>query len=119
MDSSGVAISIDTDAAEQTDAAAVVAASQALAVKNATYLGSILFNRGVSGTRIVAKGTLKEISGHQFVGYGASADLYPDTYMTAACSIGLTRSEVDTFITRLERAIGEYTRQMKRSKGKR
>ena len=79
-----------------------------------TYLGSMLFTRNVSGTRVVKPGKTQKISGFEFDGYGSSTDAYPCAYMTAACSIGVTREEVDLFFARLDKTMAEF--QKKRSK---
>ena len=78
-----------------------------------TYFGSLLFSRGVSGTRyvvrgvpwwlvgsvrpalcyfnrVVARGASKTIGPFSFVGYGSHCDDYGSHYMTAAASVSLT-----------------------------
>jgi O-phospho-L-seryl-tRNASec:L-selenocysteinyl-tRNA synthase len=76
-----------------------------------SYFGSMLFTRCVSGTRAVPVGETKVICGHQFRGYGSSTDEYPSSYLTAACAIGLTRSEMDEFFVRLEKCFDDYFRR--------
>ncbi|CAM9099351.1 unnamed protein product [Chrysoparadoxa australica] len=70
-----------------------------------SFLGSMLFIRGVSGTRVVVKGAPKEISGYVFQSYGSSIDGYPHSYLTAACALGLDREGIDKFIQRLDQCI--------------
>ena len=77
----------------------------------ATYLGSMLFSRGVSGTRVVAPGERRAVGPLSFVGYGASCDDYGCAYLTAAAGIGMTEADVDDFAERLESTIREYRRQ--------
>jgi O-phospho-L-seryl-tRNASec:L-selenocysteinyl-tRNA synthase len=77
----------------------------------ATYLGSMLFSRGVSGTRVVAPGERRAVGPLSFVGYGASCDDYGCAYLTAAAGIGMTEADVDDFAERLESTIRDYRRQ--------
>ena len=83
---------------------------------SATFFGSMLFQRGVSGTRIVNTNDTKLINGHEFKGWGASTSSFGNVYFTAACSIGLDESEINVFLKRLRKAFGEF--QKKRNKKK-
>jgi O-phospho-L-seryl-tRNASec:L-selenocysteinyl-tRNA synthase len=76
-----------------------------------TYLGSMLFARGVSGTRIVNKNEAKSIEGYRFRGYGSQCNEYPHAYLTAAAAIGMTSDDVTTYIDRLKRCIIEFKKQ--------
>lgn len=75
--------------------------------KQISYFGSMLFKRCVSGTRVVPRGEVKQIGGEEFVGFGSSTDFYPHAYMTAACAIGVSRSELTEFFSRLEKTMKE------------
>lgn len=77
-----------------------------------TYFGSMLFSRGVSGTRVVKPGVKKEVCGISFDGYGAHTDAYPHAYFTAAAAIGLTEAEVDAFVERLDKTVRELRKQL-------
>jgi O-phospho-L-seryl-tRNASec:L-selenocysteinyl-tRNA synthase len=79
--------------------------------KNISYFGAMLFNRCVSGTRVVPRGQLKVMSGQDFDGFGSSHHDYPNAYMTAACAIGVTRPEVDEFFTRLDKTMKEFKKK--------
>jgi len=81
---------------------------------DATYLGSMLFTRCISGTRVVRKGEVKTICGIEFQGFGSSIDNYSHTYLTAACAIGLRREEIDRFIEVLHKTMASF--QQKKSK---
>jgi O-phospho-L-seryl-tRNASec:L-selenocysteinyl-tRNA synthase len=70
--------------------------------------GAMLFSRCVSGTRVVPRGGQKTISGHDFIGFGSSLDDYPHAYVTAACAIGVSKSEVDEFFVRLDKTFKEF-----------
>ncbi|XP_033100355.1 O-phosphoseryl-tRNA(Sec) selenium transferase-like [Anneissia japonica] len=76
--------------------------------KPITHFGSMLFKRNVSGTRVVSKGTSKEIGGITFMNYGSHSDNYPYTYITAAAAIGMTCQDVDLFIKRLQKVIAKW-----------
>eukprot|EP00823_Brevimastigomonas_motovehiculus_P006829 TRINITY_DN57_c1_g1_i2.p1 TRINITY_DN57_c1_g1~~TRINITY_DN57_c1_g1_i2.p1 ORF type:complete len:390 (+),score=81.25 TRINITY_DN57_c1_g1_i2:79-1248(+) len=80
-----------------------------------TYFGSMLFSRCVSGTRTVWPGDGKVTkvggTGLSFTSYGAHFTNYPVPYMTAACSIGMRKSDIDTFIERLEQSIIDFRKQ--------
>mmetsp|Transcript_3452 Transcript_3452/g.5757 ORF Transcript_3452/g.5757 Transcript_3452/m.5757 type:complete len:491 (-) Transcript_3452:694-2166(-) len=82
--------------------------------KDISYFGAMLFNRCVSGTRIVPRGQLKVINGQDFDGFGSSHHNYPCAYMTAACAIGVTRSEVDEFFTRLDKTMKEFKKKSRK-----
>ncbi|CAL1529704.1 unnamed protein product [Lymnaea stagnalis] len=73
--------------------------------EKATEIGSMLFTRFVSGTRVVAPGKDSEVSGHVFKNFGSHSDNYPTAYLTAAAAIGITKSDVDLFIGRLEKVL--------------
>jgi len=68
-----------------------------------SFIGSMLFQRNVSGCRVVVPlGKTTPIGGCDFVNWGAHHGAYPVPYFTAACSIGLTASEIDLFMERLD-----------------
>lgn len=75
--------------------------------KVATELGSMLFTRCISGTRVVAQGSVKEIEGYSFQGYGSHCDNYPYSYLTAAAAIGMTSHDIELFIKRLDKVMKE------------
>lgn len=66
-----------------------------------TFLGSMLFSRFVSGTRVVARGKSQEVAGCSFQGFGAHFDAYPHDYLTMAVALGTIERDVDEFISRL------------------
>ena len=70
---------------------------------DSTELGSMLFKRCISGTRVVAiNGKSKSIGGFQFKNWGSHTDYYPLSYITAAAAIGVTKEDVNAFIKKLE-----------------
>lgn len=94
------------------------------APRDISFLGSMLFTRCVSGTRVVVPSTFtadagsakdptaKSIGPLTFPGYGSHADAYgPGPYLTAACAIGVTKEEVDEFLRRLDKALGDFSRR--------
>lgn len=76
--------------------------------KDISYFGAMLFQRCVSGTRVVPRHETKEIGGQVFQGYGSSVEGYPHAYMTAACAIGVSRAEVKEFLLRLDKTLKEF-----------
>jgi len=73
-----------------------------------TYLGSMLFTRSVSGTRVVPRGKTSNICGIAYEGFGSSHPAYPHSYMTAAAAIGGTRAEVDRFVETLDKTMAAF-----------
>ncbi|KAK7110099.1 hypothetical protein V1264_014027 [Littorina saxatilis] len=75
--------------------------------KLATEIGSMLFTRFVSGTRVVAPGKENTIGGYTFQNFGAHCNSYPTAYLTAAAAVGMTKADVDTFISRLTKVLAK------------
>uniref|UniRef100_A0A1A9WPR3 O-phosphoseryl-tRNA(Sec) selenium transferase n=1 Tax=Glossina brevipalpis TaxID=37001 RepID=A0A1A9WPR3_9MUSC len=73
-----------------------------LPTEEATKLGSMLFTRGISGTRIVTKACNKIVDGFEFIDWGSHENNLDCAYLTAAVSIGLQLSEIDAFIQKLQ-----------------
>lgn len=73
-----------------------------------TFLGSMLFNRCVSGTRVVARGKRQEVGGLSFAGYGAHTDAYPCDYLTVAAALGTSQADLEEFLLRLGRVFAEF-----------
>lgn len=76
----------------------------------ATYFGSYLFSRRVSGVRVVDK-TAKEqlVGGISFANYGSHSNNYPSLpYFTAAASIGQTKEEIAVFLEKLDDAFKKF-----------
>ncbi|XP_065182826.1 O-phosphoseryl-tRNA(Sec) selenium transferase-like [Sycon ciliatum] len=76
-----------------------------------TELGSMLFKRSVSGTRVIAPGSSKEIGPHTFSNWGAHHDHLPFAYMTAAAAIGMTTDEVSSFLSRLDKTLTKWKKK--------
>ena len=69
-----------------------------------SFLGSMLFQRNVSGCRVVPKSSkVTNINGYDFVGWGAHTTDYPHSYLTAACAVGATESDVVSFLERFSK----------------
>jgi O-phospho-L-seryl-tRNASec:L-selenocysteinyl-tRNA synthase len=79
--------------------------------RDLTRLGSMLFSRCVSGTRIVPRLVMSQIGTHMFVGFGSSCHDYPHAYLTAACALGLGEAEMKEFFDRLEKTLREFKRK--------
>lgn len=72
------------------------------------YIGSMLFSRGCSGSRVVTPKTTKSIGQVSFPSYGAHLTDYPCAYITVAASVGVTKEEIDTFTQRLDKTLKEF-----------
>eukprot|EP00892_Ulva_mutabilis_P011597 jgi/Ulvmu1/880/UM100_0033.1 len=69
----------------------------------ATVLGALLWQRHVSGVRVVRRGVRQTVAGVPFDGYGSSSDEYGHDYLTAAAALGETREDVDRFVAKLRK----------------
>ena len=89
-------------------------------------LGSMLFLRCVSGSRVITGVDVKDVHGHKFegmiwldfsdvsikhdfccAGWGSHHSSYPVPYLTAAAAIGMRRQDVELFVHRLDKALGK------------
>nr|XP_022338126.1 O-phosphoseryl-tRNA(Sec) selenium transferase-like isoform X2 [Crassostrea virginica]XP_022338127.1 O-phosphoseryl-tRNA(Sec) selenium transferase-like isoform X2 [Crassostrea virginica]XP_022338128.1 O-phosphoseryl-tRNA(Sec) selenium transferase-like isoform X2 [Crassostrea virginica] len=79
--------------------------------ENVTELGSKLFTRLVSGTRVIpSDGKKSEICGQTFSSFGAHCNEYGTPYLTAAAAIGMTSRDIDLFISRLDKVMSKCTK---------
>lgn len=69
----------------------------------ATVLGALMWQRHVSGVRVVCRGKRQTVGGVPFEGYGSSCDAYGHDYLTAAAALGGTREDVDRFVAKLRK----------------
>lgn len=77
--------------------------------ESVSFLGSMLFQRNVSGCRVVERSdSVTDINGIEFISWGSHIANYPSSYFTAACSIGLTEGEIVLFIDRLQKTWKKY-----------
>ena len=77
----------------------------------ATRLGSMLFTRGVSGTRVVTGVALKAVEGVEFRGWGGQNEQCTLPYLTAAAAIGVTEQDIERFLARLDKVLGKVAGQ--------
>jgi len=88
-------------------------------LQKVSFLGSMLYQKRVMGSRVIGKSNEKDVCGIKFRNYGSSIDDYPDLpYMTAACSIGLTKQEIDWFLARLADSFDEIEKLHNKSAAK-
>lgn len=76
-----------------------------------TFLGSKLFSKCVSGTRVIARHKHQKVAGYDFEGYGSHCDDYGHCYLTAAAALGATMPEVDEFLRRLDTCMKQFSKQ--------
>lgn len=70
-----------------------------------SMIGSMLFTRGVSGCRVISTESMS-IDGHKFQGWGSHITHSNNTlYMTAAAGLGITKSDIDGFIDKLDKVL--------------
>lgn len=77
-----------------------------------SYLGSMLFKRLVSGSRVVTGGESSTIGGVSFEGWGAHTPNCHTPYLTAACAVGASRAEIDMFCRRLDKVFIQFGKQL-------
>ncbi len=82
------------------------------APESLSFLGSMLFVRNVSGSRVIVNtGKVTTISGYDFVNWGSHTNDYSHSYLTVACSVGLTEMEVINFLERLNKVLRRFTKE--------
>ena len=79
--------------------------------KAVSDLGAMLFTRGVSGTRVLTGKDVKKIEGYEFKSWGSHSDDMDIPYLTAAAAIGMTKSDVELFVKRLDKVLGMKTKK--------
>jgi O-phospho-L-seryl-tRNASec:L-selenocysteinyl-tRNA synthase len=82
--------------------------------KEISSFGAMLFSRCVSGTRVVPRGEVKTMGGHEFLGFGSSTTNFSHAYMTAACAIGVSTEELDEFFARLDKTLSQFASKKKK-----
>jgi len=78
--------------------------------KTISEIGSMLFTRGVSGTRVVTGRDTKVIEGYTFKAWGSHWDKTDTPYLTAAAAIGMTPEDITTFIRRLDKVMASRSK---------
>lgn len=78
---------------------------------NASFLGSMLFQRSASGARVLVPGKTATVGGVTLSGFGQSHDAYPHTYLTVAAALGTTVEDVDLFFNRFLSCTKEYRKK--------
>ena len=83
--------------------------------RHVSFLGSMLFKRCVSGTRVVARGTEQKVANIHFAGFGAHCDAYPCDYLTVAAALGASQVDISAFLLKLKQCYLEVREQQKLS----
>ena len=79
--------------------------------KDAKEIGSMCFNRQISGVRIItsSNGEKKNVGGYDFINYGSSCDDYKYLpYMTFSCAIGIKDEEIEGFANKIDKIIENF-----------
>nr|CDS28762.1 o phosphoseryl tRNA(Sec) selenium [Hymenolepis microstoma] len=85
-----------------------------------TQIGSRLFTQGCSGVRVVVPASMEKhfsiapkcIGGVTLVGFNSHSCVSKEAYMNAAAALGQTPEEIDLFLTRLDKALTTFKRQL-------
>ena len=85
---------------------------------NWTMLGSMLFSRGVSGCRVVARGQGQTVASLQFQNYGAHHNDYPHSYLTVAAAVGTQPAEIDAFLGKLAAALSDLSKHRQKAQAR-
>lgn len=82
-------------------------------LKSVSEIGSMLFTRGVSGTRVIT-GREEKIfeGGHVFKGWGSHYDNSDVPYITAAAAIGMNQNDINLFIKRLDKVLAQKNKEV-------
>ncbi|KAA0184382.1 O-phospho-L-seryl-tRNASec:L-selenocysteinyl-tRNA synthase [Fasciolopsis buskii] len=76
-----------------------------------TQLGSQLFTQGCSGVRVVLPASASDavlLGGYKFPGFASHSSNSRVAYMNAAAAIGQTVTEVDVFLSKLDKALTQF-----------
>ena len=66
----------------------------------------MLFGKRVMGARVVYRSSAKDVCGQDYSNYGSHLEQYPFLpYLTFATAIGMHKSEVDAFVTKLQKCL--------------
>ena len=83
--------------------------------KRASFLGSMLFKRSVSGTRVVTRGVRIQVAGVDFEGFGAHCNVYPNDYLTVAAAVGTSKQDILAFVAKLRQCYTDLRLQNQQS----
>lgn len=78
-------------------------------------LGSMLYKRGVSGTRVITCKEAKTIDGFEFKHWGSHSSDSDSPYLTAAVALGCTKTEIEVFLRKLDECLKEFSGRIKDS----
>jgi O-phospho-L-seryl-tRNASec:L-selenocysteinyl-tRNA synthase len=71
-------------------------------------LGGMLFSRFVSGTRVVDPHKTTTVCNIPFEGYGSHVTGYPTAYLNTSCTVGITQSDIEVYLTRFQNIMVEF-----------
>jgi len=81
--------------------------------KAPTTIGASLFVRLVSGVRVVTPTDKpKAVCGLSFCSFGSHHERYPTSYFAVACALGITAGDMELFLKRVDKALGEWKQQL-------
>nr|CDS23674.1 o phosphoseryl tRNASec selenium [Echinococcus granulosus] len=92
-----------------------------------TQLGANLFTQGCSGVRVVVSAAMerrsglpaKVVAGVRLEGFNSHSAASSEAYMNAAAALGQTPTEVDVFLSRLDKALSSFQRRQRQQQQRR
>ncbi|PAV70748.1 hypothetical protein WR25_05381 [Diploscapter pachys] len=82
-------------------------------VEKQTLFGSILFNRGITGARVIpANVKTITLEGCEFQNFGSHTDEKHGGYLNMACGVGMTEVEIDELFNRLPLAYSSFMKEL-------
>jgi len=78
-----------------------------------TEIGSKLFQRNVTGARVVTPGTTKTIGAVTFTNFGSHSNDYPVPYITFAASVGMRVGDVGVLVEKLDKVLSKVYKEVK------
>jgi O-phospho-L-seryl-tRNASec:L-selenocysteinyl-tRNA synthase len=76
-----------------------------------TELGAWLFQKRISGCRVIDVGSVKDVAGVTYQGWGSHNSSYSTPYLTVAAGIGMEKEEIDVFLNKLDTTLSEWKKK--------
>lgn len=81
--------------------------------KHLTEIGSMLFQRNITGARVVTQGTSKTIGSVSFTNFGSHSNTYPVPYITFAAAVGMRGEDVGVLVEKLDKILSKVYKEEK------
>lgn len=73
----------------------------------------MLFQRNVTGARVVTPGTSKTIGSVSFTNFGSHSNTYPVPYITFAAAVGMRSGDVAVLVEKLDKILSKVYKEEK------